>query len=107
MVDPGDGVSEVDRALEAQILDLLAQRGPGKTICPSEAARAVFGDADLGTSGGETNEGWRDLLQPARRAAGRLVATGEVVVTQGGRVVDPATAKGPIRLRLKDWRLRP
>ncbi|MCU1514044.1 MAG: hypothetical protein JWO10_1134, partial [Microbacteriaceae bacterium] len=31
--------------------------------------------------------------------AGRLVAEGEVDITQGGAVVDGATAKGPIRIR--------
>ena len=36
----------------------------------------------------------------ARRAARRLVATGTLEITQGGRVVDPSTARGPIRLRL-------
>ncbi len=38
-------------------------------------------------------------MQPARDAAGRLVAAGEVEVTQGGEVVDLATATGPIRIR--------
>lgn len=80
-------VTDVDRALEAAIRDLLAQRDVGKTICVSEAARAV------------TSEGWRDLMEPARQAARRLVDSGEVVVTQGGEVVDPATARGPIRVR--------
>ncbi|MEC8496321.1 MAG: DUF3253 domain-containing protein, partial [Planctomycetota bacterium] len=28
-----------------------------------------------------------------------LVAAGEVEITQKGRVVDPSTAKGPIRVR--------
>ncbi|WP_425545796.1 DUF3253 domain-containing protein, partial [Aeromicrobium alkaliterrae] len=28
------------------------------------------------------------------------VDRGEVEITQGGRVVDPSTAKGPIRIRL-------
>jgi len=103
------GVDEVDRALEAQILDLLAQREAGKTICPSEAARAVSRDADQaneepgsrrGTERGDSPEqGWRDLMEPARSAARRLAAAGEVEVTQHGRVVDPSTAKGPIRLR--------
>ncbi|NHC14455.1 DUF3253 domain-containing protein [Motilibacter sp. E257] len=59
----------------------------GATICPSEAARAVGGKA------------WRELMEPARAAARRLVAAGEVVITQGGEVVDPAAAKGPIRIR--------
>jgi hypothetical protein len=78
---------DVDALLEAAILDLLAKRAPTSTICPSDAARAV------------RPEGWRDLMEPARRAARRLVADGSVVVTQGGRIVDPATATGPIRIR--------
>jgi hypothetical protein len=77
-----------DRALEDAIRDLLAQRRDGATICPSEAARAVAGDGD-----------WRDLMEPARQAAGRLVDAGEVEVTQGGEVVDVATASGPVRIR--------
>ena len=37
--------------------------------------------------------------EPVREAARRLVARGEVDIVQGGHVVDPSTAKGPIRLR--------
>ena len=81
------GVSAVDRQLEATIRDLLARRAATSTICPSDAARAVSPD------------GWRDLMEPARRAARRMVAAGEVDITQGGQVVDPSTAKGPIRIR--------
>jgi hypothetical protein len=81
------GRHEVDEQLEAGIVDLLARRRSGATICPSEAARAVGG------------EGWRDLMDDARSAARRLVAAGAVEITQGGRVVDPSTAKGPIRIR--------
>ncbi|HET7350563.1 MAG TPA: DUF3253 domain-containing protein [Marmoricola sp.] len=89
-----DGSSEIDRALEAQILELLEHRAPGRTICPSEAARAVAsGD------GGEDDDVWRELMDPARAAALRLVEAGEVEMTQGGEVVDPATARGPVRLR--------
>ena len=44
-------------------------------------------------------DGWRELMEPARRAARRLVATGAVQITQQGRVVDPSTARGPIRIR--------
>ena len=82
------GVSDVDRRLEAAITDLLDRRARTSTICPSDAARLV-GDDDT----------WRDLMEPARRAARRLVAQGDVEITQGGRVVDPSTAKGPIRIR--------
>lgn len=82
------GNDDVDARLEAAILDLLGRRAPTATICPSDAARAV-GDADS----------WRDLMDPARAAAARLVDRGEVEITQGGRVVDLATAKGPVRIR--------
>jgi hypothetical protein len=80
-------VDDVDRVLERTIDELLDQRRPGTTICPSEAARAV--DAD----------GWRDLMPAARAAAGRLVAAGQAEVTQRGEVVDVATARGPVRIR--------
>jgi hypothetical protein len=81
-----------DHVLEEAILQLLAARGAGKTICPSEAARAI---------GGEDRAAWEPLMEPARAAARRLVAEGKIVITQGGRVVDGSTAKGPIRLRLR------
>jgi hypothetical protein len=81
-------VSDVDRRLESAILTLLDERHG--TICPSEAAQAV---------GGADEDAWRPLMEPARRAARRLVAAGEVEITQSGRVVDPSTAKGPIRIR--------
>jgi hypothetical protein len=73
--------------LERSILSLLDQRAPTATICPSDAAR------DVGTT-----DGWRDLMEPARQAAGRLVDQGRVEITQGGRTVDLATARGPIRI---------
>ncbi|MFH8892800.1 MULTISPECIES: DUF3253 domain-containing protein [unclassified Streptomyces] len=85
-----DSERRTDRRLERAILELLERRGPTASICPSDAARAVYeGDDD----------GWRALMEPARRAAGRLVAAGDVEITQGGRPVDPTEARGPIRIR--------
>jgi len=113
-------VQLVDRELESSIRSLLAARPRDATICPSEAARAVGGCRDTGsgsgsltdTDGGEVDgddggevdgddggDAWRALLEPALRAARRLVVAGEVEITQGGRVVDPSTAKGPIHIR--------
>jgi hypothetical protein len=80
-------VGDTDGALESAILELLDARGAGKTICPSEAARRVRPDD------------WRELMEPARRAARRLVAADRIEITQHGQVVDPSTAKGPVRLR--------
>jgi hypothetical protein len=81
MIDPS--------LLRAAILDLTIARGPDRSICPSEAARAVAGeDGD-----------WRALMNDTRAVAADLVAHGLIVVTQRGHIVDPATARGPIRLR--------
>jgi hypothetical protein len=76
-----------DVELEGVIEGLLDQRRPEASICPSEAARLV------------DPEGWRDLMPAARAAAGRLAAAGAVEVTQGGAVVDVASARGPVRVR--------
>ena len=89
----GSRPGEADKALEAAILELLAERGRDKTICPSEAAKAVGGK-------GERRD-WEGLMEPARAAARRLVAEGKIVITQGGKGVDPSTAKGAIRLKLR------
>lgn len=67
------------------ILDLLSQRGPDKTICPSEVARAC-GDED-----------WRDLMDEVRDVAATLVREGTIRVPQKGETVDIATARGPVR----------
>ena len=73
-----------DARIERTIFDLLAQRDAGKTICPSDAARAL--DA----------EDWRPLMDPVRRVADGM---DEIEITQKGRVVELDAARGPIRLR--------
>lgn len=93
-------VRPIDRELEDAILDLLADRSPGATICPSEAARRVAASQPAGAARDQGEEdAWRDLMEPARRAARRLVASGEVELTQRGRVVDPSAFRGPVRIR--------
>ena len=73
-------------SLETAIAQLLDERAPGKTICPSEAARAVGGKE------------WRDAMPAAREAAARMAERGEVVVTQNGQEVHAQKARGPIRI---------
>ncbi|MFD7709340.1 DUF3253 domain-containing protein [Streptomyces sp. NPDC059786] len=81
---------QTEQRLERAIMDLLEQRGLTATICPSDAARAVYeGDDD----------GWRALMEPARRAARRLVTAGKVQITQSGHPVEPTKTHGPIRIR--------
>ncbi|MEM8633331.1 MAG: DUF3253 domain-containing protein [Pseudomonadota bacterium] len=75
-------------AIAAAIRALVHRRGPGKTLCPSEVARALApGD-------------WRTLMPKVRRTADALAAAGEVVVTEKGKVVSACTARGPIRIGL-------
>jgi hypothetical protein len=56
--------------IAASILSLVHRRGPDKSICPSEVARALFpGD-------------WRRQMQAVRDVAWALVAERKLVVTQ-------------------------
>jgi hypothetical protein len=89
----GHKPAEADKALETAILELLVERERDKTICPSEAAKLVGGNA--------TRRDWESLMEPARAAARRLATAGSIVISQHGQAVDPSNAKGPIRLRLR------
>ncbi|MDJ0362671.1 DUF3253 domain-containing protein [Rhodococcus sp. H29-C3] len=80
-------MSSTDLRIEQKIRELLDARARDATICPSDVARAM------------SDNDWRDLMEPVRKAARRLVDAGEVEITQKGSVVDPSTAKGPIRIR--------
>ena len=73
-------------AIEAAILHLLQARGPGKSICPSEAARALAPD-------------WHSLLGPVRRVAIALAQAGRLEILRKGQPIDPADTRGVIRLR--------
>ena len=74
--------------IEAAILRLAAERGPDKSICPSEVARALEAD-------------WRPLMAPVRRAAIRLALAGRIDILRHGRPVGPDPVKGVIRLRAR------
>ena len=79
-----------DQRLREAILALARERGPAKSFCPSDAARAIGGG------------GWRDLMDQARETARELAKQGDVVITQGDDVLDPdATWRGPIRIRAR------
>ena len=78
-------------AIEERMLALLAERGPGKTLDPSEVARSL---------GGDRPEPWSPYMQPVRRVAVRLMKEGRLVVLRKGRPVDPDDFKGIYRLGL-------
>ena len=63
---------------ERAILDLLAVRGAGKTICPSEAARALVGAKD----------DWRAQMAHVHQAAAALNEAGEIRLSWKGKELD-------------------
>lgn len=67
----------LDETLERAIDAFLSRRAVDASLCPSEVARAV------------SPKEWRTLMDPTRAAARRMAARGELVFTQGGRIVDP------------------
>ena len=79
-----------DELLEETLLALVAARGPGKTICPSEVARAI---------GGPHPDGWSPLMKPVRRIAVALLKQGRVAILRKGRPIDdPDEFRGIYRL---------
>jgi|SRR5688500_6111561 hypothetical protein len=77
------------REIEATLMRLVAERGPGRTVDPAEAARAL---------GGPHPDGWGPLMQPIRRVAVALAEQGRVVILRKGKPVDPRDFKGVYRL---------
>ncbi len=80
-------IPEADIA--ATILRLVEARGPGKSICPSEVARAL-------------DPAWQRLMGPVRQAAVSLALAGRIAILRKGKPVDPADVRGVIRLRLRE-----
>ena len=75
---------------EAAILALIAASKKGRTIDPTEAARAVYS--------GEDPDGWRKRLPSVRQAAIHLARSGQISIYRKGKVIDPNGFKGVYRL---------
>ena len=68
------------------ILGLLAQRGPGKTICPSEAAQLLVGvDGD-----------WRLEMDAVHAATDALLEAGDIRLSWKG--IAKEKRRGPYRI---------
>lgn len=79
----------IAEAIEAAV----ASRSNGKTVCPSEVARALAG-AD--------ERSWRQLMKPIRAEAIRLADAGRLEIRRKGKTVDPQNFKGVYRLARPD-----
>jgi hypothetical protein len=78
---PGDNV------IAEEILQQVQARGPDRSICPSEVARAL-------------TPAWQSLMTAVRRVAVTLAKANQIEILRKGRPVDPDAIKGVIRLRL-------
>ncbi len=77
-----------DAALEAELLRLTAERGPDRSICPSDVVRAMTPE-------------WQPLLGRVRRIAVRLAEAGRIDILRKGKPVTGEAVRGVIRLRVR------
>lgn len=85
-VYPIRDMSSDDNEPRNTILKLLSERDADKTICPSEAARAIGGAH------------WRDLMPTVHAAARTLADEGVVELRQGGERVGTDGIVGPYQI---------
>lgn len=80
-------LAATNRRIDAAIRALLRSRQPGRSICPSDAARVA---------GGPT---WRTLLPVVRARAVRMMERGELDILREGRVAKRNPTEGVLRYR--------
>lgn len=80
--------NDIDVRIREQILALVEERGVGKTICPSEVARAVRPDD------------WRPLMKKVRQAAICLADDAQISIYRKGKPIPTDQVRGVIRLGL-------
>ena len=88
MAQPTSDDDPLAQRLRGCVLDLLDQRGPGVSICPSGRR------AKLAT---EVGGDWQELMRMVRVVAADLPAAADRGHA-GGQRVDIALARGPVRL---------
>jgi Protein of unknown function (DUF3253) len=89
-----ENVTSSDSPAVDTILALCQQRGVDKTICPTDAAKA------LAHRRGLDELGWRSVLSEIRQTAVALARQGRLVIFRKGRPVDPDDFRGVYRLGL-------
>lgn len=99
--DASGGAADPDAfsdPIAGEILRHVRARGAGKSVCPSEVARAF---AEQRRKPTDPPDLWRAYMNPVRQQAKALARQGHIVILRRGRPVDPhAPVKGVIRLAL-------
>ncbi|PWW03651.1 uncharacterized protein DUF3253 [Hoeflea marina] len=81
------GHSEAD--IRMTIVEHLAKAGAGKTISPSDVARAMAG---------KDEKAWSQVMKPLRRVCIAMAKDGELEIRRKGKVADPDDFRGIYRL---------
>ncbi|MBM3589028.1 MAG: DUF3253 domain-containing protein [Alphaproteobacteria bacterium] len=74
-------------AITTAMLRIAAERGPQKSLCPTDVARAV------------SAENWRPLLGAVWQVAAELARQGKIEILRKGKPIRPDELRGVIRLR--------
>ena len=83
------------------LIALVDERGPGKSICASEVARAF---AESRRKKNDPSDLWRRYLPAVRQQALHLARVGRIDILRRGARQDPhKPIKGVIRLTLPGW----
>jgi len=73
-------------ALETALDDLLCERGPQKTICPSEVARRAY------------PETWRSHMAQVHALAEDKAKAGHIRLLKNGQPIEPESRRGVYRI---------
>lgn len=76
-------------ALRAELVRQIAALAPGKSLCPSDIARAL---------GGTHPDQWSRLMPAVRRTAIDMAKSGNLVILRKGKIADPDDFRGVYRL---------
>jgi hypothetical protein len=87
MFDQKDEDQPTYAILRQRVIDLATERGPDKTICPSEVAK-TFGSY------------WRDLMPRVHQVAEQLCAERKLTFEKGGISHGQNRPSGHYRLRI-------
>ena len=74
-------------AITDALLRIAAERGPEKSLCPTDVARAV------------SAENWRPVLSAVRKVAADLARQGKIEILRKGKPINPDDMRGVVRLR--------
>lgn len=88
-ITPAPALKPSHTKIEEAVDSLVASRGAGKTVCPSEIARYL---------GGSDEKVWRLLMKPIRSVAVSMAHEGRIAIRRKGKIVDPDNFKGVYRI---------